>query len=86
MISEKLVIKNYDNMQIRCWSTLSGALLEAATDVKLSFLYGLEYRHVDSTVRLGLRSSIIFICSSKKSRKRSRSYALYKMMIKWPFF
>ena len=86
LISRKLVIKNYDNMQIRCWSTLSGALLEAATDVKLPFLNGLEYRHADSTIGLGLKSSIIFIYSFKKLSKRSRSYALYKMMIKWPFF
>ena len=76
LISRKLVIKNYDNMQIRFWS-----ILEAATDVKLSFLNGLEYRQADFTVGLGLKSSIIFICNFKKSSKRSRSYALYKMML-----
>ena len=81
LISGKLVIKYYDNMQIRFGRTLSRALLEAATDVKLSFLNGSEYRHADSTIGLGLKSSIIFICSFKKSSKRS-SYALYEMMIK----
>ena len=73
-------------MQIRCWSTLSGALLEAATDVKLSYLNGLEYRHVDSTIGLGLKSSIIFIWSFKESSKKSRRYAVYKMMIIFAFF
>ena len=52
----------------------------------LSFLNGLYHRHLDSTIGLGLKWSIIFIFSLKTLSKKSRMYALYKMRIKWPFF
>ena len=52
---------------------------------KLFLLNGYEHRHGDFITGSGLKRSIIFILSFKKSSKKSRRYALYKIMMIWPF-
>ena len=67
-------------ISIKYCATLPNSILKTYIS-KLSFFNGFEHRRAYSTIGLGLESSIIFMLSHRKLRKKSRRYTQYKLMI-----